>query len=202
MPRKRKPIPVKVTVKRKKDLDRVNAMKAKKHNVFPTTSLTIKEELDFLKKVLRKYRSKIDVAVELGCYAGGTSVEILAALKNTATLYCVDSFVVNGEDARAVFTEQVLPRLKNIELIEKPVHDAAPEFNRSIDFLLVDADHQDHSIQEDCADWLPKIRSGGIVAFHDYEHPHFPCIAPRVEEVTKDWKKLGVEGHLMIKIKP
>ena len=188
---------------RKRTIKEINQSKEKLYNVYKTSSLTVKEELDFMLKTIKKNRSKINVAVELGSYIGGTSVYIIDALKKTAKLYCVDSFVLNRKDVRPIFVNDVLPNFKTMVLLEKTTHNASQDFSKGqIDFLFIDADHQDHSIRQDCADWLPKVRSGGIVAFHDYGHSHFVHVKTRVNEATPNWKLLGVEGHLAIKIKP
>lgn len=185
----------------KKSLKQVNKMKVKRHNVFDTLALMIDEELEFLLDTIDLYKGVIKTAVELGCYAGGTSIEMLKVFLSHTTLYCVDSFVINGDDAKKNFNNLVLAKYSNVKLLERTTHDAAGEFDKPIDFLLVDADHQEHSIQEDCRDWLPKVRSGGWVAFHDYQHPHFPKIKPNVDEATKGWFTVGCEGHLLIRQK-
>ncbi|MEI7631368.1 MAG: class I SAM-dependent methyltransferase [Actinomycetes bacterium] len=44
----------------------------------------------------------------------------------------------------------------------------------SLDFAYLDARHDQLSVQRDIADWWPKIRSGGILAGHDYVDGDFP----------------------------
>jgi predicted O-methyltransferase YrrM len=40
--------------------------------------------------------------------------------------------------------------------------------DNSLDFVYLDADHSVESVQEDIAAWFPKIRSGGLLAGHDF----------------------------------
>jgi SAM-dependent methyltransferase len=64
----------------------------------------------------------------------------------------------------------------------------------SQDLIYVDADHTYPSVREDIADWLPKLRSGGIMAGHDY-HPGQPRrngVAQAVHEA------FGVENVLRL----
>jgi len=164
--------------------------------------LMSRKEIALMKKIIRKFKSSIDVAVELGSFEGGTSIAIVELMKKTSTLYCVDSFVVNGSDARPRFINDVLPNFKNMILIESATHDASASFDKPIDFLFIDACHENHGIQEDLRDWLPKVKSGGVVAFHDYNNELYPHLSARVDEATVGWEMLDASDTLAIKIKP
>lgn len=49
--------------------------------------------------------------------------------------------------------------------------DAAARFeDRSLDFVYVDSNHRYECVVADLAAWVPKVRSGGIVAGHDFRH--------------------------------
>jgi hypothetical protein len=57
----------------------------------------------------------------------------------------------------------------NYEIIRKLSVDAANHFkDRSLDFVYIDANHQDPYVTQDIVIWSEKVRSGGIVAGHDY----------------------------------
>ena len=40
--------------------------------------------------------------------------------------------------------------------------------DNSLDFVFLDASHEYEDVKEDILHWLPKIKSGGIFAGHDY----------------------------------
>ena len=40
--------------------------------------------------------------------------------------------------------------------------------NASVDFVFIDANHSYDSVKRDIIAWQPKVRSGGIIAGHDY----------------------------------
>jgi predicted O-methyltransferase YrrM len=40
--------------------------------------------------------------------------------------------------------------------------------DESLDGVFIDADHSYEAVKKDIADWIPKIRRGGILAGHDY----------------------------------
>jgi Methyltransferase domain len=45
--------------------------------------------------------------------------------------------------------------------------DAAKNWNRPIDLLVIDGDHSEAGVQSDWDTWSQFIRPGGLVAFHD-----------------------------------
>jgi len=51
--------------------------------------------------------------------------------------------------------------------------------NGSLDFVFVDAGHDYESVAEDIHYWLPKVKSGGMIAGHDY--PDFKGVVKAVD---------------------
>jgi len=49
----------------------------------------------------------------------------------------------------------------------------------TVDFLLVDADHRYEAVRDDIHAWMPMLRPGGIVAFHDHSGAPDPDIRDR-----------------------
>jgi len=67
------------------------------------------------------------------------------------------------------------------EVIRKFTEDAAKDIpDGSLDFVYIDANHQDPWVTQDINTWAPKVRKGGIVAGHDYVR------VKRVEWAVKD----------------
>lgn len=68
---------------------------------------------------------------------------------------------------------EVCDRFKNnseVEIIRNPSTEAAKGFPDEIfDFVYIDADHRAKSVYEDMEVWYPKVKSGGILAGHDWE---------------------------------
>lgn len=176
----------------KKNLNLTNTME------FPP--LMSEAEIKAIIKVIRENRPKI--IVELGCYSGGTTIKMSEFVPTDAMIYAVDIFAINGKDIRDFVINERFPKYENITLIEKTTHEASQGFNQEIDFLFVDADHQDDSIQQDCHDWLPKLKSGGIVVFDDYANDDFPAVGRRVQELTSGWETIAEVETIIIKRKP
>lgn len=119
------------------------------------------------------YHVGVEVGVETGVYA-----EILCKANPEMQLYGVDAWQVyrgyrDHTDAveLAGCYEQAVQRLGKykVTLIQKYSVEAAGNFpDNYIDFVYIDANHEYPYITADLCAWVPKVRSGGIVAGHDF----------------------------------
>jgi predicted O-methyltransferase YrrM len=78
--------------------------------------------------------------------------------------------------------------LARIDLHRGPGQDARPAPG-TVDFLFVDCAHDRVSTADSFRAWEPAIVPGGVVAFHDYDHPDYPGVRDAVEE-------LGLRGEV------
>jgi hypothetical protein len=72
--------------------------------------------------------------------------------------------------------------------------------DNTFDLLFIDADHQYESIKQDIADWIPKVKSTGMIAGHDYFNPvtgalenQHPGVKRAVDEA---FPRIRVGGHV------
>jgi predicted O-methyltransferase YrrM len=63
----------------------------------------------------------------------------------------------------------------------------------SADLIYIDGDHRYDGVRNDIRVWLPRVRHGGILAFHDYILPEqrAPQIVGRVFEAIADANLFG-----------
>ncbi len=54
------------------------------------------------------------------------------------------------------------------------------EEDGSFDFVFIDADHSFSSVVRDIDHWYPKVKVGGWLMGHDYDHPLFPDVKEAV----------------------
>lgn len=119
--------------------------------------------------------------VEVGVWKGH-SVSYLAAKNRDSKIYAVDLFELSRELFHGEIQKQI-PYIydiynKNLELtgtrktirdIKGLSWDVANHFqDQTVDFVFLDASHNYESVTKDINAWFPKVRSGGIIAGHDY----------------------------------
>jgi hypothetical protein len=123
------------------------------------------------------------VGAEIGVYTGNYS-EVLCKGNPEMKLYSIDPWTVYesegvdelyAQDQKALdgFYEETKTRLApyNCEIIRKPSMEAVKDFKEgSLDFIYLDANHDLKHVTEDIDAWAKIVRSGGIVAGHDYGH--------------------------------
>ncbi len=134
--------------------------------------------------------------VEIGSWIGESSCLLAWGLKgNGAKLYAVDNFKGEASDpsARTRYQERMY-RLKidnikesfdkniahfnlssQVEAIVADSLAAAKAFREpahSIDLLFIDGDHSEDATRNDIIAWLPFLKHGGIIVFHDFSSNH------------------------------
>ena len=115
------------------------------------------------------------VFVEIGCYLGKSTCYMIDQIKKSGkdiTFYVIDNFSTLG-DVESRFRENLgQERLDRIKFIREDSCQSAANFdNNSVDFLYIDTDHFAWQLVKELTEWLPKIKSGGLVGGHDF-HMH------------------------------
>jgi predicted O-methyltransferase YrrM len=131
-----------------------------------------KEEAELVYDTAKSYGGKANL-VEIGCYCGrSSSVLGLLARSNGADFVTMDNFITppppGVEDVFAKFTENMEKVGANYKIMKMPSQEAAKKYKKAIDFLFVDGSHSYHDLADDINLWVPKVRVGGKIAFHDY----------------------------------
>lgn len=150
-------------------------------------------------KLLYRYNHPDCVGVEVGCLHGRSSYAISLAI-NKGKLYCIDlwdgrnthdeSFPRNEKNNHpfkdGVNTIEVF--LKNIESRKNiiPIQGSSPsivhDWSIPIDFIFLDAGHENPNDRDNIDFWLPKIKPGGMFLGHDwYEDRRLPDVNLNVE---------------------
>lgn len=117
--------------------------------------------------------------VEIGVMKGNYSLEILQRMPNVH-LTCIDpwgtysgrSITAEQQEKNYVITQERLKPYVDVgraTILKKYSMDVVKDFeDESLDFIFIDGDHTFDFICLDLIFWVPKVRSGGMVAIHDY----------------------------------
>ena len=144
----------------------------KLYALFPYADTTM------LEKLLNDFPEN-GVAVEIGTWTGFSTCLIGSIVKEKhGHLSTIDSFVGlpdvenDGSQVRGILNWN-LDRC-GIKDTVTVLDGASDEFvskfkDESIDFMFIDGDHRYSQISKDIRNWLPKIKTGGIMSGHDFD---------------------------------
>lgn len=120
-------------------------------------------------------------------HGGWHGVEVGALQGQSAAFFCVEQINAHGLDGRGLF-DLVEREHSNCALLETNVRHvlgggaiygvpstAASQhyYAEQLDFVMLDAGHEYSDLRSDIDAWWPKVRTGGILATHDFCH-YFP----------------------------
>ena len=123
--------------------------------------------------------------VEVGSFMGKSTsymcVEIINSGKN---IYfdCVDTWegsiehqemdIVKEKKLYDIFMKNMNEFLHVVNPIKMTSIDAANYYlDKSLDFVFIDASHEEQDVKDDIDAWLPKIKDGGVLAGDDWGFP-------------------------------
>ena len=142
------------------------------------------------------------IVVEVGTYRGLMAETLLEAFPDLL-LTMVDPWTVHDHDSEyyrsgdpmarmtadeweAIHDEAVLrtDRFKDRRSIRRMTSSEASKTfaDLDVDLVFIDAEHTHQAVTQDIGLWWPKVRSGGILAGHDY---HRSC--PGVIQAVNEW---------------
>lgn len=136
------------------------------------TRLTLCERM-LLCSLARKI-SDHGVIVEIGSFLGASSCFLAEGSKEKrATVYCIDTWMNDAmsqakSDTFREFSTNCSMYGKRIVPLRGFSDDVAKGFFHPIDLLFIDGDHSYEGCNRDIKAWLPKVRNGAVVVFHDY----------------------------------
>lgn len=126
--------------------------------------------------------------VEVGSWLGKSAclmAELIQDSQKAIEFVCIDPWIDGGPDLRdtnhfrklqrppfEIFLENCRPFSGIIRPLRMFSTDAAHETpDESVDFLMLDGDHNYEGIRDDIDAWLPKMKPGGIMSGDDYTWP-------------------------------
>lgn len=150
-------------------------------------------EIDFLKELARSF-VHAPVVINIGAGAGTSGLAFYESRKDI-TIYTVDIIDTGSpwglDIERNEFASSSIPKEKWPIQIHKDSALAGNDWQENnIDMVFVDGGHSYECCKADIIAWFPKIKSGGIIAFHDYKEGPSPILgdfyAPGVKQAIDE----------------
>jgi len=137
-------------------------------------------------------KSKFDTTkplkgIEIGCYEGAL---IKMFLEQIPTL---DMTTIDVAPIYQKIVESSLPFMQRLRILHCESDEAVPLIKGQVDFVYIDGDHSYEQCKKDIINYLPLVRSGGILAGHNYhkkENSAHPGVHLSVDEIFGDKVKL------------
>jgi hypothetical protein len=158
-------------------------------------------------KVIFEYVQKLDTGaevVEVGIAHGRTGVAILLAGQGIGVHYTgIDNFTLGSTCGEVA---DLLSKFNSSFNIYACNSDQV-KWEKPIDILIIDGGHYEAAVKADCEIYIPHIKPGGLVMFHDWDEPFNQQSAHWAihfygAKHTEGWEDLGMVGNLKIKRKP
>jgi hypothetical protein len=133
---------------------------------------------DLYKEMVSKFNDN-SVFIEIGSWKGKSSAYMATEIANSnknITFICIDTWLGSEEHQNnkelnnlyGIFLSNMQSLKEHYQHLRMSSLDAAKLFpNESIDFVFIDASHEYEDVKADILAWIPKIKSGGILAGHE-----------------------------------
>lgn len=148
----------------------------------------------YLWPYISRLREENLVGVEIGTGRGEGAHYLLEKCSNIKKLYTIDPYK-EYFDWIGLIAQESLSRDEEIakknfakfgdkvSMIKKKSVDAAKDFDdESLNFIIIDGDHQKQEVINDLLSFYPKVKKNGIIAVHD-------CIITEVKNAVREFRE-------------
>lgn len=124
------------------------------------------KQKELLAKLYETFLPEGYVGVEIGVDKADTTLCLLKNCTKMKHLYAVDPYF--KRDGRCQIVEKKLGSYSNCTFLRLTSDDAVTQVPDKIDFVFVDGDHSFLAVLSDLTNYVPKLKSGGLLTGHDW----------------------------------
>ena len=106
------------------------------------------------------------VAAEIGIEHGTSAMAMIQNYESIEQYYCIDPW--RGRDEKYERVKVLLESTGKATVLRMTSDEAVNHVPNNLDFVYIDGDHSYEQVLRDLENWVPKIRSGGIISGHDW----------------------------------
>ena len=154
--------------------------------------------VDYVVDLLPDGGHMVEIGVWKGASSAYTGVAIINSGKNIK-FDAIDTWLGSPELADyeeikngnlyEVFLENIKPVAHVVNPVRLPSIEAAALYaDNSLDYVFIDGEHSYEAVYADINAWKPKLKSPGILAGHDIDHPP---VRRAVEELIPNYRVWG-----------
>lgn len=120
------------------------------------------------------------IGCEIGSCVGHNLVNTLESVSAIKKVYAIDPFTPYNDpwlvsqdivdQRKIVFLQNIEPYQDRVEFINKTSTDAAMDISDNLlDYVYIDGNHTGDSVKQDMINYYSKVKTGGILAVHNYK---------------------------------
>jgi predicted O-methyltransferase YrrM len=148
------------------------------------------QQMRLLHPYISNYQGLNPLLVEIGTFHG-RSTEFFALSNPSMNILTID----RAEEYEGLRISEKPPNHIDIDLLrEHKIFQVLGDsleisglFNWPVDILFIDGNHEYEFVRADALSWIPKVREGGLIIFHDDDPQNWPGVTQTIDEVIKDW---------------
>lgn len=129
----------------------------------PDPNPMTRKEVDLLKELVSDLPPS-PIIINIGAERGTSTIAMLEQ-RQDAYIFSIDVGICEAETNNLLKAGLDVRRVARVLGRSQEIGQFWPF---PVDFVFVDGDHSEKGVRGDVLAWLPKIKGGGILAFHDY----------------------------------
>lgn len=150
------------------------------------------DEVDLLKDLVASLPAS-PLVINIGSAAGVSTMAMLEERRDDIFIFSVDPDPGAGEPIE--LAKAGLSSLNRAFRVLGKSAEFGQHFPLRPDLVFVDGDHCYQGVVEDIHAWLPKVKPGGLLVFHDYHSPLLFDVRKAVDELVR-WEVVGDRGTI------